>query len=84
MTSSILLLIFLCLCAGLAGWLLFIWAVRSGQFDDLEGPKYRMMHDEDEFPDSEIHIEDDDHSTVDESARNSENHDPGGGKKGLP
>lgn len=46
--DSIYLLIFLMICAGLAGWLLFIWAVKSGQYDDIEGPKYRMLDDEDE------------------------------------
>jgi cbb3-type cytochrome oxidase maturation protein len=33
---------------GLGGWALFIWAVRSGQFDDTEAPKYRMLDDDDE------------------------------------
>ncbi|MFC1769502.1 cbb3-type cytochrome oxidase assembly protein CcoS [Nitrospirota bacterium] len=40
-------LIFLTLCAGVAGWLFFIWAVKSGQFEDIEGPKYRMLDDSD-------------------------------------
>ncbi|MBM3162778.1 MAG: cbb3-type cytochrome oxidase assembly protein CcoS [Chlorobi bacterium] len=35
---------------GTAAWLLFIWAVRSGQFDDPEAPKYRMLDDDDEQP----------------------------------
>ena len=26
----------------------FIWAVRSGQFDDLEGPANRILFDDDE------------------------------------
>ena len=26
----------------------FIWAVRSGQFDDLETPGRRMLHDDEE------------------------------------
>jgi cbb3-type cytochrome oxidase maturation protein len=26
---------------------LFFWAVRSGQFDDLEGPAYRILMDND-------------------------------------
>ena len=26
----------------------FLWAVRSDQFDDLEGPAYRILMDEDE------------------------------------
>lgn len=43
---SVFLLIFLTLCIGLAGWLIFLWAVKSGQYDDMEGPKYRMLDDE--------------------------------------
>lgn len=26
--------------------LLFYWAVRSGQFEDLEGPRWRILFDE--------------------------------------
>lgn len=26
----------------------FLWAVRSGQFDDLEGPAYRILMDDDD------------------------------------
>ncbi|NTU52951.1 MAG: cbb3-type cytochrome oxidase assembly protein CcoS [Chlorobiaceae bacterium] len=33
---------------GLAGWLLFLWAVRSGQLDDIEATKYRILDDDDE------------------------------------
>ena len=33
---------------GLAAWALFLWAVRSGQFDDTEAQKYRMLDDDDE------------------------------------
>ena len=33
---------------GFAAWFLFIWAVKSGQFDDPEAPKYRMLDDDDE------------------------------------
>lgn len=25
-----------------------IWAIKSGQFDDLEGPAYRIIHDDDD------------------------------------
>ncbi len=28
----------------------FWWAVRAGQFDDLEGPAHRLLMDEDEPP----------------------------------
>ena len=34
---------------GIAVWA-FMWAVRSGQFDDLEGPAHRILMDDDEEP----------------------------------
>jgi len=43
---SVIVLIFLTLCIGLAAWLLFLWSVKSGQYDDIEGPKYRMLDDD--------------------------------------
>ena len=27
-----------------------LWAVKSGQFDDMEGPAYRILMDDDEKP----------------------------------
>jgi len=27
-----------------------MWAVKSGQFDDIEGPKHRMLDDDDDEP----------------------------------
>jgi len=33
---------------GFAAWLFFMWGVKSGQFDDVEGPKYRMFDDDDD------------------------------------
>jgi cbb3-type cytochrome oxidase maturation protein len=41
-------LILLSLALGLAAWLGFVWSVRSGQYDDPEGPKYRMLDEEEE------------------------------------
>jgi len=32
---------------GVAVWA-FMWAVRSGQFDDLEGPAHRILMDDDD------------------------------------
>lgn len=29
------------------GILIFIWAVKSGQFDDLEGPAHHILYDDD-------------------------------------
>lgn len=33
--------------------LTFVWAVRSGQFDDLEGPAFRVVMDDDTPPGAE-------------------------------
>lgn len=48
MLKSILILIILSFFLGTAAWLFFIWAVKKGSFDDMEGPKYRMLEDDDE------------------------------------
>jgi len=40
------LLIGLSLALGIAAWLFFMWTVKSGQYDDPEGPKYRMLDDD--------------------------------------
>ena len=45
---SITFLVILSLILGAAAWFLFIWSARSGQYDDMEGPKYRMLEEEDE------------------------------------
>jgi cbb3-type cytochrome oxidase maturation protein len=47
---SIGILIFLSLAVGIGAWLLFVWSVKSGQYEDPEGPKYRMLDDEDAPP----------------------------------
>jgi cbb3-type cytochrome oxidase maturation protein len=46
MPSSIIILIILSAFLGLAAWLIFIWAVKKGQMDDIERPKYRMLDDD--------------------------------------
>jgi cbb3-type cytochrome oxidase maturation protein len=33
----------------------FLWAIRSGQFDDLEGPAHRILLDDDERAEGPIH-----------------------------
>ena len=45
---SIFLLIFLTIVCGIAAWLIFLWSVKTGQYDDPERPKYRMLEDDDE------------------------------------
>ena len=47
MLSSTIMLLILSLFIGLAAWLVFLWAVKKGEFDDPEGPKHRMLDDDD-------------------------------------
>jgi len=51
MLKSIVILILLSFCIGTGAWLFFIWTVKRGDFDDIEGPKYRMLDDSDEEED---------------------------------
>jgi len=55
--TSLLGLILLSLCLGFAAWFLFLWAVKSGQYDDAERPKYRMLDDDDEEKQAEDTLE---------------------------
>lgn len=48
MMTSTILLIFLSFCIGTGVWLFFLYAVKKGEFDDMEGPKYRMLDEDDE------------------------------------
>lgn len=50
MLSSLLMLIILSLFLATGVWLIFLWAVRKGEFDDPEAPKYRMLDDDDDMP----------------------------------
>lgn len=52
MLKSILILIFLSFCIGTGVWLFFLAAVKRGDFDDIEGAKYRMLDDDDVEPDN--------------------------------
>ncbi|MCI0468831.1 MAG: cbb3-type cytochrome oxidase assembly protein CcoS [Nitrospirae bacterium] len=45
---SLLILIPLSIILGIAAWFIFMWALKSGQYEDIEGPKYRMLEDDDE------------------------------------
>lgn len=38
---------------GLLGLVAFLWAQRSGQFDDLEGAAHRILFDDDDNPDKQ-------------------------------
>lgn len=46
--TALLYLIPAALFLGLAGLVAFLWAQRSGQFDDLEGAANRILFDEDD------------------------------------
>jgi len=49
--NSLLTLIVLSLFLGCGCWLVFLWAVQRGEFDDVERPKHRMLDDDDDKPD---------------------------------
>ena len=52
--SALLYLIPIALFLGLVGLVAFLWALRSGQFDDLDGAAQRILFDdEDERPQDE-------------------------------
>jgi cbb3-type cytochrome oxidase maturation protein len=38
---------------GLVGLLAFLWSLKSGQYDDLEGAAWRAITDDEPAPDSE-------------------------------
>ena len=44
-------LIIISLALGFGAWLFFLWSVKSGQYDDVERPKHRMLDDDDEKED---------------------------------
>lgn len=46
MFQSLLILVVLSLLLGIAAWLVFVWSVKKGEFDDIERPKYRMLDDD--------------------------------------
>ncbi len=45
-------LIILSLALGVGAWLFFLWSVKSGQYEDPEGPKYRMLDEDEERPEA--------------------------------
>lgn len=46
--NALLYLIPIALLMGLTGLAAFLWAVRSGQFDDLDGAAHRILDDDDD------------------------------------
>lgn len=60
MLTSTVILILLSLFLGTGVWLVFVWAVKKGEFDDIEGPKHRMLDDDEDMPSAEEKKEDGD------------------------
>jgi len=46
--QALFLMIPITLIIGVIVLILFVWAGKKDQFDDIEGPKYRIMDDDDE------------------------------------
>ncbi|MEM1401429.1 MAG: cbb3-type cytochrome oxidase assembly protein CcoS [Pseudomonadota bacterium] len=51
--NQLLILIPVALFLGLLGLAAFLWSMRSGQFDDLDGAAYRVLFDDDVDPPTE-------------------------------
>lgn len=49
--KSILILMLISLGMGLGAFILFLFSSRGKQFDDIEGPKYRMLNDDEDEDD---------------------------------
>lgn len=49
--SALVFLIPIALGLGLIGLIAFLWALKSGQYDDLDGAAHRILFDEDEEDD---------------------------------
>lgn len=43
-------LIPLSICLGIAGLVLFLWSLKTGQYEDLDGAAERILLDEDDKP----------------------------------
>jgi cbb3-type cytochrome oxidase maturation protein len=48
--TDFLYLVPIALCLGLGGLAAFMWSLRSGQYDDLDGAAERMLLDHDDKP----------------------------------
>lgn len=59
--NALLFLIPLALALGLAGLVAFLWALKSGQFDDLDGAAHRILFDDDD-EDRDTRHDSNDHS----------------------
>lgn len=46
--KSLFVLILVSLVVGISAFLVFLLAGKKQQFDDIEGPKYRMLNDDDD------------------------------------
>lgn len=52
--SALVILIPVALALGLIGLAFFFWAMRDGQFDDLEGASHRVLIEDDDAEDASI------------------------------
>jgi len=60
--TALLYLIPVALFLGLLGLAAFLWTLRSGQFDDLDGAAERILHDDDDRPPSKEPSDEEDQS----------------------
>ena len=48
--SNLFVLLPIALLLGLGGLAAFLWSVRSGQYDDLDGAAHRILNDDEDGP----------------------------------
>lgn len=52
--ESIVYLVPIALVLGAGGVAIFMWALKSNQYDDLDGAPYRILHDDGPHPDTAL------------------------------
>ena len=72
--TALLILIPVALFLGLLGLAAFLWALKSGQFDDLEGAAHRILQDDEtEYGATKLTVPDEDQSGIAENREKSAN-----------
>lgn len=64
--TVLLYLIPIALLLGLAALFAFLWALKSGQYDDMDGAANRILFDDEPSPDSQGEVDDKDHKLGDQ------------------
>lgn len=64
--TVLLYLIPIALLLGLAALFAFLWALKSGQYEDMDGAANRILFDDEPSPDNQGEVDDKDHERGDQ------------------